>query len=75
MKENLPIPLQVSYELKEYQPSGSYQREINSLLKTMKKLNADTGYIITNHETQKVESGDKNISIISAIDFLLFDVI
>ncbi|MCG2716764.1 MAG: ATP-binding protein [Candidatus Marinimicrobia bacterium] len=75
MKENLPIPLQVSYELKEHQPSGSYQREINSLLKTMEKLNADTGYIITNHETQIIEAGDRKISIISAIDFLLFDVI
>ena len=75
MKENLPIPLQVSYELKEHQPSGTYQREINSLLKTMEKLNTGKGYIITHNETKEIESGSKKISIISVIDFLLFYMI
>ncbi len=72
LEENVPIPVQVSYELKENTPSGSYQREIDSLLKTMVKLNTDMGYIITHHETKEIELKNKKISIISAIDFLLF---
>lgn len=66
------IPIQVVYELNQEDPAGAFEREVNSLVKTMEFLGANKGYIITHHENKEVEIDGREIDIVSAVDFLLF---
>ncbi len=67
------LPIQVCYKLKD--KTETYQREISSLMSTMKKLNVKKGYIVTLDESDVYSKSKYEIITVPVIDFLFFEKI
>lgn len=66
------VPVQVAYKLSD---QATIKREINGLIKFLKYVGQDVGYLLTWNESDTVEQDGKQVKIVPAWYFLLFGTV